>query len=291
MRLSTTTALLGKTPNGIHPPYIESVKRLYDIGFRVFDINFCSSINTKTELSDKNWEKKIDVLANEVVKIGVEFSQSHPVFTFGPMQELPDEERDIFMEMMRRSIIASSMLGVKWAVVHPIDAYNDGKVDVEGAITKNMENFEWVIELAKKHNLGIAYENMPWGREKVARFSNKASELVALIDRYNDPDIGICWDFGHGNMMTSNQLPELRLMGKRLKMTHIADNYSKGDDHMNPFHGNTDWHSIMPVLTEIGYEGDFAFETHMETAHVPDRFRYEIAKNAYKIGEYLVSLA
>lgn len=291
MRLSTTTALLGKTPDGIHPHYIDSVKRLYGIGYKVLDINFCSSIRTETDLSGPEWKKNIEMLANEAAAIGVEIGQAHPVFTHGPMNELPDEQRDNFIEMMRRSIIASSMLGVKWAVLHPVDSYREGKVDLKSSISKNMENFSWVIELANKHNVGIAFENMPWGYGKIPRFSNKASELVELIDEYNDSGIGICWDFGHGNMMTDDQLPELRTMGKRLKMTHVADNYGKGDDHMNPFHGNIDWHSIMPILTEIGYEGDFAFETHMETAHLPDCFRDEIANNTLRIGEYLLSLA
>lgn len=291
MRLSTTTALLGRTPDGFHPPYIDSVKRLKNVGYKVLDINFCSSARARTDLSSNKWETKIGNLADKIAKMGIEISQSHPVFTFGPMNELPDERREHFIEMMRRSIMASSMLGVKWAVLHPVDAYVDGKVDVEGAVRKNKENFAWVVDLAIKHNIGVAYENMPWGHGKIARFSNKASELNALVDEYKDPSVGICWDFGHGNMTIPDQLPELRAMGKRLKMTHVADNYGKGDDHTNPFHGNINWHSIMPVLREIGYEGDFAFETHMETAYVPDEFRDDIARITYRIGKYLMTLA
>jgi sugar phosphate isomerase/epimerase len=291
MRLSTTTALLGRTRDGVHPPYIESIRRLKDIGYNVLDINFCSSVRSNTDLSGEDWEIKIGRLADEVAGIGVEISQSHPVFTFGPMNELPAGTRERFIEMMRRSIMASSMLGVKWAVLHPVDAYNGEEVDVEGAIKKNKENFAWVVDLAKKYNVGIAYENMPLGHGKASRFSNKAFELNALVDEYKDPDVGICWDFGHGNMMTADQVPELRLMGKRLKMTHVADNYGRGDDHTNPFHGNIDWYSIMPALKEIGYEGDFAFETHMETAYVPDKFRDEIACTTLRIGRYLMMLA
>jgi sugar phosphate isomerase/epimerase len=192
---------------------------------------------------------------------------------------------------MERSIIASSMLGVKWAVLHPVEEREVTAFDTEYNIKKNKEFFGPVIELAKKHNVGIIFENMLERNNSKRRFCSHAGELAALIDSFNDPDIGACWDFGHGNFLYKDQRIALRTLGKRIKGTHVQDNKGKEDDHMLPFHGNIDWHSIMPTLTEIGYEGDFNFEVHNEFDYMPDNVRDDITKVAYKVGMYCLSLA
>jgi len=47
----------------------------------------------------------------------------------------------------------------------------------------------------------------------------------------------------------------------------------------------------MPVLTEIGYTGDFSFEAHNYANRLPDRLLPTAVKLAYEIGEYLMELA
>ena len=114
---------------------------------------------------------------------------------------------------------------------------------------------------------------------------------IALIDACNDPGVGACWDFGHGNFIFQDQREQLRLLGKRLKATHVDDNYGKADEHMFPFHGSVDWHAVIPVLVEIGYEGDFTFETHKEFTRLPEHLKDMVAKTGYEIGQYCLSLA
>ena len=84
----------------------------------MIDINFCRAIAGKTDLARDNWRETIDDLRNEAEKLGVVFSQSHPVFLLGHVYHHSPETREQYEEMMRRSIIASSVLGVKWAVLH-----------------------------------------------------------------------------------------------------------------------------------------------------------------------------
>ncbi len=291
MRLSTTTALMGLTRAGEFPTYIESMKACREAGFRVQDINLCSLRGGRTQFTGENWRQEAEKTAVEAAKAGVVFGQSHPVFVGLNLSDETEEQQQLWQEMMIRSLEISSILDVKWAVLHPFGVNNGQDVDIAASIKLNKENYYFAFELADKLGINLAFENMPlwWGG--IRRFTNYAEDLIALVDEYKNPNVGICWDFGHGNIIYDNQLPALRKMGKRLKMTHVADNYGKGDDHTNPFHGTTDWHSIMPVLREIGYEGDFAFETHMETAYVPDELRPGIAKQTYLLGRYLMSLA
>lgn len=291
MRLSTSTCLFAQTKERGYIPYIESMKRCKAAGFIVQDINFCAAIRGQTELAGDEWKDKIHELANEAVREGVEFSQSHPVFLSENIDDASSEKREVFHKMMERSIIASSMLGVKWAALHPDGVYHENEVDIEKSVKRNIENFGFAMELAKKYNVGLAYENMPNRMHKLKRFASLSEELIALVDEYNNPMVGACWDFGHGNIIYKDQRPALKALGKRLKATHVADNYTRGDDHTFPFHGTTDWKAIMPVLTEIGYEGDFAFETHMETIFLPDELKDEVARTAFNIGKYCMSLA
>ncbi len=291
MRLSTSTNFFAVNFNGGYTPLIESVKRCKAAGFKVLDLNFCPAIKGETELACDNWRELIDELGNEAARLGVEFSQSHPVFVSGNLDEKPVEMQDAFKKMIERSIIASGMLGVKWAVLHPFEEKTITVFDTEASIKKNFELYAPVVELAKKCNVGLAFENMLEKPDTKRRFSSYAGELAALVDAYNDPLVGACWDFGHGNLLYKNQGIALRTLGKRLKATHVADNLGVDDNHLLPFHGNINWLSIMPVLTEIGYEGDFTYEAHKEFDGLPEHIKDPLAKVAHEIGTYLISLA
>ncbi|HEY8420157.1 MAG TPA: sugar phosphate isomerase/epimerase family protein [Thermoclostridium sp.] len=290
MRISTQTSMFTKRGDE-YIPMLESVKRSCDAGFKVFEAGFCRALYGQNDLFEHNWEHLMYELRNEAEKLGVEFSQSHPVFIPGNYDDKPAELKEIYNEMMRRSIIASSILGAKWAVLHPVEERKATCYDTEQNIKKNAEFFGWVIELAKKHNVGILFENLPERETSKRKFGSSAEELAALIDSFKDPDIGACWDFGHGNMLYEDQRIALRTLGKRLKGTHVHDNNGKDDFHLLPFHGNIDWHSLMPVFKEIGYEGDFNFEIHKEFDNIPDNARDELARVAYKIGMYCLALA
>ena len=80
-------------------------------------------------------------------------------------------------------------------------------------------------------------------------------------------------------------------MGKRLKATHVADTSGKLDDHILPFQGNVNWRSILPVLSEIGYEGDLTFEIHNSTSRLPDHLVDATAALCEQVGRYLLDLA
>ncbi|NLN64878.1 MAG: sugar phosphate isomerase/epimerase [Clostridiaceae bacterium] len=289
MRISLMTGFFGFKSNGEYTSLLESMKRCKAAGFSVQDICFCRALTGQTELAKDNWKELINNIRNEAEKEGIEFSQSHLVYLPGDLEEQSPETLENFKEMMVRSIIASSMLGVKWAVLHPVELRISDFGNTEANIKKNIEFYHETVELAKKNNVGLAFENMTESKKK-HRFTGTAYELCELIDAFNDSGIGACWDFGHGNMLYKDQTIALKTLGKRLKATHINDNRGTADDHMFPFHGTVDWHSIMPVFKEIGYEGDFTYETHNESKGLSEPLKDSIAKIGYKIAEYCMTL-
>ena len=75
----------------------------------------------------------------------------------------------------------------------------------------------------------------------------------------------------------------IRLIGKRLKATHIDDNHGDKDSHLVPLFGSADWQDIAKALKEIGYENDFSYE--LSRINVPQsavvswlRFLHDLAE-------------
>ena len=121
----------------------------------------------------------------------------------------------------------------------------------------------------------------------------QVEELCELVDTLGNQysNVGVCWDFGHANLVYGDQVPCLRYLSHRLKVTHVHDNRGEFDEHRPPYLGNVNWEAIMPTLKEIGYQGDFSFEVIRMGPHVPEYLRDSLWVHLRKVGEYLISLA
>lgn len=295
MRLSTSTNIYAVNRTGPLTEVIECMRKCADAGFKVMDFNFRFIKFDEFFLIKDDWEKEIDKIANEAAKLGIEFSQSHiPYYNLDQVDKyLSDPElHKWFEEMCLRAYHASAALGVKWAVVHGFTATEEN-CSLEASKKKNHDYFGPYIEVAKKLGIGIAIENMCdfYGSIIPRRYTATYEELVDLVDSFNDSSVGICWDFGHANLMEYDQCRALRYVGKRLKATHVNDNFGLLDIHTLPFTGKVQWEGIMKTLTEIGYEGDFTYEIHGFVDRMPEALKDSAVKFAFEVGQYLLSLA
>lgn len=173
------------------------------------DLNFCSASqpNSGSELLGDNWEKNIDAIGNHAAQLGVVFTQSHTPYDSNlyrtDIAPLTDEYRARYLESVRRAIIASGTLGVKWIVNHAQTATERAEMNLEENLRANLDFFGWQIELARKYGAGIAIENMaefhPMKTKR--RFTAVVEEQIAIIDAIADPACGGCWDFGHAELV------------------------------------------------------------------------------------------
>ncbi len=294
MKLSTTTAIYRFRQDGSYVPIKECAKKLYNAGYRDIDVNFCKSDQMKMELSEDNWESWANELKEEMEGMGMTATQSHAPFYNVIDPSFPNREHT--EEIIRRSIIASGILGVKSIVMHGGMDYFDP--DFEEIKRRNMEYFKPHLQLAEKYGVSIAIENMFDTKDnqlgiRKRRYLSDVDELIDLVDtlKKDFPNVGICWDFGHANEMAWRQDKSLRMIGKRLIATHVNDNYGVIDDHLLPFLGTISWEVLMKTLKEIDYNGSFAFETHKFTQSIPDEIIGEALKFSVTIGNYLLSLA
>lgn len=290
MKLSTSTNLFGKQRDGRnHTPYIESVRRCRKAGFTTLDFSFCEFFFTHTELHEDDWLFRIDEIKNEAEKLGITFTQSHLPYNPGYMPEWESQKQlDDYYKFACRGVLASSILGVKCAIVHPFTQCSQTEYDDEASVRYNQEFYAPIIELAMRENVGIAYENMIEYPQR-RKFSARAEELAELVDSYRDPRIGACWDFGHGNRMYHDLSRPVRVLGKRLVALHVNDNTAISDLHLPPFLGTVNWEMVMRALKETGYAGDFTYEIYGFTKLMPEPLKDAAAKMAYEIGMYCLS--
>ena len=283
-----------KTPRS----FVDQLRDTCRVGFRTLDIDFYEAAHHRMIRDDLNcddWEANIEAVGNEADKLGAVFTQSHApfnknLFLYGKQ---PDEEYLAgFDQLMRRAIVASARLGVKWVTVHPLTDTVHAEYDVEVDRATNLEFYKPYLELAKKNGVGLAIENMAKADNVIRRvYCASPEELADLIDAFGDDAVGACWDFGHAKMMLADQPRQLRMLGKRLKATHVQDNNGKRDAHLIPFvGGNIEWEKIMPCLREIGYEGDFMLEAHHYTRQIPVPLWESAGRLAYEFGMYCMDM-
>lgn len=287
MRLSTSTNIT-ESIYGEKDYYTieQSIDSCVLAGYKVMDMNF-HSMSRNGILTREDWLDWVKRIKDYSDRKGVEYSQSH-IYFYNPCEDgITDGE--FREELTRRSIIASGILGVKWAVMHPPTVKDDEWYNREKSLRYNLDWFSRWGELARKHNVGIAIENMI-GPKRGGRFAISSEDLIELVDTIKDKNIGICWDFGHANLRGVNQVAALKNIGKRLKATHVNDNFGETDQHFAPYFGTIEWEPIMHTLAEIGYEGDFTFEIHNFTGCVPGQVHQNLVQFSYDLGQYMLSM-
>lgn len=212
-------------------------------GFHYVSVGFGSS----KCFHHADWEKEILRVSKLLSKYQLECVQTHfPYYDLRISAEIIDEEMD---RAMLRCLKATAELGAFWVAYHPRSAVSDNfspRRSMEYAIAA----LEPMVEEAQRVHAGIALENLPIfpGLGKMRFFSSDYEDLCVLHDHFSSPNVGICWDFGHANLMGNDQKKALQTVGKRLKITHVHNNDGTDDQHYLPTQGTISWEEQIPVL-------------------------------------------
>lgn len=291
MRLSTSTNLMNFDQG---KPYMVSMEHamsaLAGAGYKYLDANFCglSRENVRfAPMTEDDWEQKVRAWRKMADEIGVFFKQGHAWFLRGGCVDSPDEVPggEFGEEMMRRSVLAAQILGIEWLVVHPISVKVNGETIPEVTYQYNLAYYRRWQSFFAEHHVGMAIENM--GGSNV--FADPQL-LCKLIDEINQPHVGACLDTGHANFSGYNAAECVRLLGHRLRATHINDNNAIGkDEHLAPYMGNINWVEVVKALREIGYQHDFSFEIQNYTGKFPLRIQGDLVRFTCVLGNYLLS--
>lgn len=291
MRLSTSTCIYFNRPDGTKAQITDSVERCAKAGYRVLDMNFHDCCVFDTPFKSDNWESWIRGIRKKADELGIEFSQGHSHFYNFCDPAVPN--RDELDEYIRRGILAASILGIPWLVIHAATDF-DSATPLKSSKEKTMEYLKPVLELAAEHNVGIAIENL-WEMNisPKRRYTTTAEEVVDLVDTLSKDfdNVGVCWDVEHSGIMHQDIRKSLKLVGDRLKATHISDYIDIHEDHLLPFSGHINWPEVMQALRDIRYQGDFTYEIHRYTMRLPDELVQSALEHSVKVGNYLLNLS
>ncbi len=256
-------------------------------GFKEIMLSFGSS----DVLMKENYREEVEKIKELMDKYGIACRQTHlPCYHLLVSSEIIEEEME---ENIIRGIKVSAELGAEWAAYHPRTAVNDG-YNQRKSFNDNKEILNKYLEVAEKSGIGIAVENMPlyhYTNPQWRFFGGGFEELCELCDSFNSNKIGICWDFGHAHTALLDGEAAIKSVGKRLKMTHISDNYRNGDHHQLPALGSlewgcVDWKKQIEALKSIGYNGSMT----LEVIYPPLAMRESFIKLGYDCLEYLKEL-
>lgn len=291
MEISTSTNICAFQPGRERNPFDFCIAECAKAGYRVLDINLCEAMNPYSRMRDDDWERYVEDIARLGERWNVVFRQSHLPY-YDIFAENDEEKVRTMEELIRRSIIASGRLGVRWAVTHPGTVYSAGH-DMRVSLERNLEYYLAHLKTARENGVGIALENdfeyrsTPYQRI----FCANVHELVELVDAFNDPEhIGACYDFGHGNLCGPFHRQNLNVIGHRLRAIHVQDNHGTSDEHLMPFHGNINWQEAMAGLADIGYGGDLTYEIQEFGRYFPNDQKHLVVEYSLKVGQVLVDM-
>lgn len=242
-------------------------------------------------IMNDDWRETTNKILDDFEKVGITVDQTHAPYTNLPYGSAGMDE-DVYKEHMRRAFELSHMANAKHIVIHA-DKYtpDENGFDFNKALNTVYDFYAPYVEYAKKVGLGVAIENLfdNWNGPRT-RFTSFVEEQKAIIDKFNDPIVTACWDFGHGKVAyRAKHLDAMKQLGGLITCTHVHDNLNCGPDlHQNCFLGDCDWESVMAYLKEIGYAGTFTFE--MVYGVLPDALLSKYMKLFYETGEYLINL-
>jgi len=235
---------------------------LSDAGFSGIDMEYNDSF-FEGDGYEKNAEKLVELLD----KYNLKCVQVHfPVYNIFESSEVKDEKKE---QDIKDAIRAMPLLGAKWGALHPMSASNFG-FNVNRAMEDNIERIKTYLEVASKYDVGIALENLAVFPDcpQYNFFTSDYRDHCEIVDRINSENFGICWDFGHSNLMKYDHKQALKYIGDRIKIVHIHDNIGLCDMHSCPGTGRIKWEELMPVLKENGFKGPLTLEVAHSYPHM-----------------------
>ena len=212
------------------------------------------------ELSGKTEKEFFDEIRQEnalVNQAGVTIWQVHGPWRFPPHDETP-ELRAERMEVMKRSIQATGMIGCRYWVIHPIMPFGwNDDFDTPQFYEINYSFFHKLLPTAKKEGVTICLENMPMKKLPIST-PEKTAEFVRYI---HDEHFKLCLDTGHAMIFGIQPADALRQVREEVRVLHVHDNMGNNDDHLTPGMGIGDWIAFRDELLKIGFEGVYSLET------------------------------
>ena len=257
MRLSITTDYVAD--RGSPEPYL---RRIAEAEFT--HVHWCHHWNTDFLYA----EVEIEQIAKWLAQYGLALLDLHA--SVGPEKKwnsAVEYERLAGVELVRNRIAMTRRLGGDVIIMH-----TGGEAELP-AVRRSLDT---LAPFAREHGVRIAVENGVFG------------VLRQLFAEYPPDYLGLCYDCGHGNIVTPTKdrdgrgLDDLETLKDRLISVHLHDNDGTKDQHQLPFLGTVDWPRLARILARSSYRKCVSLEAQKANSGIADEgaFRaraYEVA--------------
>jgi len=173
-----------------------------------------------------------------------------------PIASAFPEVRETALREMETCIRVFRELGVEKVTAHPHT--NVPLMGEDYIRDQNIAALSRLVELTGRMGLKLMLENTP-------RRYSRVAELRPVLDAV--PGLGFHLDVGHANLRTPYNRAEelLACFADRLEHVHVSDNKGGDDDlHLPLGVGNINWHWVVAVLKNAGYDGTITIEVFSE---------------------------
>ncbi len=277
---------------------IKTIDIFAEAGFDAIDLSLSASVGDKDGFfAGDDYLTKAKDVKEYVLSKGMCVNQSHAYF---PTSFDDEEKTKKAFEYVVKGMEIAAAVGAKAIVVHAKCHLNYSVYgNPEKMKEANLDFYRSLIPYAERFGIKIAIENLfQWknavgpilGRCDISTCS-RPEEHIDYIDSLNSEYVVACVDVGHANLVGQSPSGVLRALGDRVKCLHLHDNDSRLDTHMIPLTPNLntiDWESICKTLADIGYDGDFTFETDGSYQKCNEYTVRALAKYNHDVGRYLI---
>ena len=280
----------------------EAFRYMHEVGAEQVDFGFSKWISGDQIKSGEHamMDEPLEVMYKELEpyiaaakKYGVAIGQTHAPFPCW----LPGYDMlERMTEVTKKAIALTAYLGCRYCVVHPLHPYKASeRLAPQDEWELNKKYYTDLIPTLRQYGVICCTENMFHANDDRMYVASACSEFdvaARWVDELNaaagEELFGFCFDTGHVNITRGNMRHALLTMGKRIKVLHVHDNVGVTDQHLCPYMGSINWEDFIQGMREIGYEGDFSFETF----RVLRVFPHALAKTCIKLiadtGRYLI---
>lgn len=167
--------------------------------------------------------------------------------------------RDVTRHRLAQTLAAAEQLGARLIVVHP--GYDTWKYGGQDHLWLEQSLSFWPPLLAAAGDAGIvlALENI---------FEVHPRLLAALLDQFDSPSIGHCFDVGHWRLFAGAvTLTEwFSALAHRTVHLHLHDNRGTGDDHLPIGEGDIDFATLFRLVAALPKAPTMTLEAHSREA-------------------------
>lgn len=232
---------------------VDALHRIARHGFRHVEL-WCNYAHLDPRLGE-DVRRVQEVLAQE----GLRVVSMHAPFEFRRQQLAEEAAWAAWEQLMLPVVETAQFLQASFVVVHPVLlCYSSTSAQCAPEVTRcREESLRQVARLAGEKGIRVALENM--GRETVPAFAD-LRELVKLVDRLGEENVGICFDTGHCLISGIDPLDEVEQCAERLHSFHLHENDCVEDLHWVPGRGPVDWSRFFDKVRRLDYKGPFILE-------------------------------